>query len=734
MPPRLARIAFALAALTAFAAVAPGQLYTYPFQNPDLSLEQRVANILSLLTLDEKIAVFANPAVQRLGIPAFGSSEGIHQAVIRGGMRGGQSVTTTSFAQVYGTGETWDPALIQRAGAVEGYEARYVTQSDRYKRPVLVQWGPTSDLARDPRWGRNDESYGEDAFLTGTTATAFARGIQGEDPRYWQAAALLKHFFANSNETTRGWSLSNFDARLMREYYSVPFRMVFLGAGARSYMASYNAWNGIPMTVHPVLKEVVSKEWGADWIVSSDAGAMGNIVKLHKYLKTDQEATVAAIKVGVNQFLGGGGAASIKQAIADKQLSEADIDAAIQGKFKTIIKLGLLDPPASVPYSRIGAAGEPEPWNTERHRGVARDVARESVVLLKNANSLLPIDRKAVKSIAVVGPLAGEVLFDLYSGVTPYAASVLQGVKDKVGAGVAVNYAPDNANNAAVNAATASDLAIVVVGNHPTCGSDLKNLGAIFNQDSSTKECPVPGEGREGRDRVSIDLPGEELVKQVFAANPKTVVVLISSFPYAINWSQANVPAILHITHAAQEQGTAVADVLFGDYNPGGRLVQTWPKSLDQLPPIEDYDLRKGRTYMYFKGEPLYPFGYGLSYTSFAYSGLKLSAVKMAPGGSVTVSVNVRNTGKRAGDEVVQLYVQYPKSAVARPLKELKGFQRISLKPGETRTVQIPLAAESLAWWNEKRNGWEVEAGPVNILVGASSADIRLRGTINVAN
>jgi beta-glucosidase len=309
----------------------------------------------------------------------------------------------------------------------------------------------------------------------------------------------------------------------------------------------------------------------------------------------------------------------------------------------------------------------------------------------------------------------------------PYAVSVLQGIRDKAGAGITVNSAANNDDGAAVNAARSSDVAVVVVGNHPVCGADLKDVGQIFNpQDSSTKPCSVPGEGREGRDRLSIDLPSEELVRQVYAVNPKTIVVLVSSFPYAINWSQANVPAILHITHAAQEQGAAIADALFGDYNPGGRLVQTWPKSLDQLPQIEDYDLRHGRTYLYFRGEPLYPFGYGLSYTTFAYSSLRLSSPNISKNGAINVSVQVKNAGKRAGEEVIQLYVRYPKSAVERPLKELKGFQRVRLAAGEAKTVRIPLNAASLAWWNEAQRGWEVESGPVEIMIGSSSAEIAL--------
>jgi beta-glucosidase len=761
-------------ALCAYATRA--QQYQYPFQNPSLPLEQRVDNILSLMTQEEKIAALGSPAVTRLGIPAYGTSEGIHQVVLRGrgampgpgaipqpgaappaggnppagapagappagapgGARGAvPGIPTTSFAQVYGMGETWDPALIRRAGAVQGYEARYATQSDKYKRNTLMLMGPTSDLARDPRWGRTDESYGEDPFLTGTMAVAFAKGIQGDDPKYWQAAALLKHLFANSNETTRAFSSSDFDERLMREYYSVPFRMAFLEAGAKSFMAAYNAWNGIPMIVHPVLRDVVAREWGAGWVISPDAGAMGHVVNLHKYYKTPLEANVAALKVGVGNLGGGmmGGRGGVptselmKQALSQNLITEADLDAALRGKYKTIIKLGLLDPPETVPYSKIGAAGEPEPWNSAKHKAVASEVAHESVVLLKNANRMLPLRKAALKSVAVVGPRAEKVMGDFYSSETPYSIGVLQGIKDKAGSAIAVTFAPNNDNDAAVEAAKRADVVVVVVGNDTFCGG---NGPGGFNQDGSTVPCADKGEGKEGRDREIIDLSQEALVKQVYAANPKTVVVLVSSFPYAINWSQANVPAILHITHTAQDQGSAVADVLFGDYNPAGRTVQTWPKSLDQLPPMLDYDIRHGHTYLYFKGEPLYAFGYGLSYTTFEYSALKLSSPVLASKGTQTVSVDVRNTGKMAGDEVVQLYVQYAKSAVARPIKELKGFERVNLKPGEKKTVQIPLKADTLAWWNEKLKAWELEPGPVNILIGSSSADIRLRAQSTV--
>jgi len=668
----------------------------YPFQNANLPLEQRVDNILSLMTLDEKLACLAtSTAVPRLHIPDAGWSEGLH-GLVRKGDFNQKAVTTTQFPEVIGMASTWDPALIRRAGAVQGYEARYIYQSEKYKSAVLVVWGPNADLARDPRWGRNNESYGEDAFFTGTMAVAFIKGMQGDDPKYWQAASLMKHFLANSNETTRGSSSSDFDEQLLRDYYSAPFRMGFVEGGAKSFMASYNAWNHVPMTVNPILKTLAVKEWGADGIISSDALAVELMVNPRHYYKTNEQALAEAIKAGIGQVLTFFFSIPkvAKQDLADHLLTEADIDAVLRGKFRTVIRLGLLDPPSVVPYSGIGGAGEPEPWTTDKHKGVALDVARESVVLLKNANGFLPLDKDAIKSIAVVGPRAGEVSIDLYGGRPQYAITPLQGIREKVAPGATVNYTADNADDT-VKAARSSDVAVVVVGNQPICGAT--NIMAIFNMDVSSKPCADPGEGREGRDRESLDLAQEELIKQVYAANPKTVVVLVSSFPYAINWTQQNVPAILHIAHAAQEQGTAIADVLFGGYNPAGRLNQTWPKSLDQLPPMMDYDIRHGRTYTYFKGEPLYPFGYGLSYTSFQYSHLRFH--------TGAVRVDVTNTGTRPGDEVVQLYVRRAE------LKQLRGFQRISLKPHEKLTVEMPLKKEP----------------GTRIVVGGSSADERLQ-------
>ena len=703
----------------------------HPFNDPALPMEKRIDNLLSLMTVDEKIdCLGTRTGVPRLGVMSFGSSEGIHGVVQREARGKRLPITTTEFPQPPGMGESWDPALVRQAGSVEGYEARFITQTAKYDRQILMLWGPQSDLARDPRWGRSEEVYGEDPFFNGTMAVAFIKGLQGDDPKYWQSAALFKHFLANSWEDHRNTSSSDFDQRLFWEYYSVPFRMGFVDGGAKGVMASYNAWNGTPMAVNPILKSIVRDQWGVD-VISSDGGAVKLLVDPRHLFPNQEAAVVACLKAGINQFLDKY-QDETKAALKDGSITEADIDAVLRPKFRVTIRLGLLDPPEMVPYSKI--KDSPEPWNSDRDRGVSKQMALESVVLLKNEKAFLPLKKDSIKSIAVIGPLADSIHWDWYGGTPPYAVTPLQGIKDEVGPGVKVTYAADEIGNAAVNAAKSSDVAVVVVGNDPTCGPDMAHdwFSTAAEGGGVTLPCTVPSDGREGRDRESIDLAQEQLVKQVYAVNPKTVVILVSSFPIAINWTQANVPAILHMAHASQDEGTALAKVLFGDYNPGGHLVVTWPKSIDQLPPMKDYNIRDGRTYMYFKGEPLYPFGYGLSYTSFKYNNLRTSSSELAKDGTVTVSVDVSNTGSMAGDEVVQLYVKHLHSKVERPGEELKGFQRVTIQPSETKTVEIPLKASTLAWWDEKLPGFRVETEPISVMVGNSSTGIQLATKVRV--
>ncbi|HEY1221045.1 MAG TPA: glycoside hydrolase family 3 C-terminal domain-containing protein [Bryobacteraceae bacterium] len=708
-----------LCLLAAWGAVSASAQYQYPFQNPDLSIEQRVRNIVSLMTLDEKVSCLGtDPSVPRLGIHGTRHVEGLHGLALGGPGGWGRPtpIPTTQFAQAIGMGETWDPDLVRKAGGVEGYETRYIYQSEKTHRGGLVVRAPNADLGRDPRWGRTEECFGEDAFFNGTMVVAMVKGLQGDDPKYWLTASLMKHFLANSNEDGRGGSSSNFDERLLREYYSVPFRMGVMEGGSRAYMAAYNAINGIPATANPILRDITVKEWGQDGIICTDAGALGGMVYAHKYYADVPHAAAGAVKAGINQFLDGIFGKAVHEALKQDLLTEPEIDAVLKNEFRVMIKLGMLDPPERVAYTKI--KGDEDAWKLSDHKAVAKQVALESVVLLKNAGGLLPLDRNTVKSVAVIGPRANDVALDWYSGTPPYTITPLDGIKAKAGA-VKVNYAANNDDDAAVQAARQSDVAIVFVGNHPTC-------------DAGWAKCPTPSDGKEAMDRKWIDLEQEALAKQVYAATPKTVVVLVSSFPFAINWTEQNVPAILHITHNAQEEGSAIAEVLFGDYNPGGRLVQTFPRSLDQVPAKMDYNIRHGRTYMYFQGSPLYPFGYGLSYTTFRYSNLRTSATALRAGGEIAVSVDVTNTGKRTGDEVVQLYVKHLNSTVERPIKEVKGFRRVALMPGQTRTVTLPLKAETLAYWDMARQRWEVEADKVSLMLGSSSADVKLDKTIAV--
>ena len=717
------RLGIAFCALLSTVAAAQ----TYPFRNPDLPTEQRIGNLLSLMTADEKIdALSTNSGVARLGVPSFGSSEGIHGLQQRGSEQWQRApIPTTQFPQPPGMGESWDPDLVRQAGGVQGYEARFITQTPAYNRRILMLWGPQADLARDPRWGRSEEVYGEDPWFNGVMATAFAKGMEGDDPKYWQAAPLLKHFLANSNENDRTRTSSDFDDRLFWEYYSVPFRMAFQDAGASGVMASYNAWNGVPMAVHPVLRDVVIGQWHVD-VVSSDGGAIKTLVKDHKRYPNQKEAAVAALKAGINQYLDIY-KDELREALKEGTITQADLDEALRRKFRTTIKLGLLDPAERVPYASI--QGGTPPWEGEKHRAVSRRLALESIVLLKNNPGALPIAKAGLKSIAVIGPLADSVHWDWYGGLPPHAITPLQGIRTAVGPNVKVNYAADDKDGAAVAAAKVSDVAVVVVGNDPTCGPNMAHDWT----DNGTKPCADPGDGREGRDRETLTLAQEELVRKVLAANPRTAMVLVSSFPYTINWSQDHVPAILHMAHSSQDEGWALAQVLFGNYNPGGHTVVTWPASMEQLPPMMDYDIRHGRTYMYFKGKPLYPFGHGLSYTSFRFANLRTEKpVLAARDGAVTVSVDVTNTGKIAGDALPQLYVRHIRSKVARPAIQLAGFQRVQLAPGQTKTVRIPLKATQLAYWNAASKAMTVEPEPIELQIGASSADIRLRRAIEV--
>jgi beta-glucosidase len=692
-------------------------------------VEARITDLLGRMTLEEKVDAFStDPTVPRLGVVGTGHVEGLHGLALGGpghweGHAGRGYLTvipTTTFPQSRGLGQTWDPALLTRAAAQEAYETRYAF--GKYHRGGLVVRAPNADLSRDPRWGRSEESYGEDPFLVGTLATAYTRGLQGEG-KYWTTASLLKHFLANSNENLRTSSSSDFDERLFQEYYSVPFRMAIEEGHANAFMTAYNSWNGTPMIENPVLRDVVMKVWGEDGIICTDGGALKLLVTDHKAFKTMPEAVAATVHAGINQYLDDYKPA-MEEALKEGLLTEADLDRNLRGVFRVMIRLGMLDPAGMVPQSQIGVedgAGTrlgKDPWWTPEAKALARRVTDESIVLLKNQGKTLPLDAGRLKSIAVVGPHADEVLLDWYSGTPPFAVTPVEGIRARVGAGVAVTYDKGEDLAAVTGLAKRVDAVVVVIGNHPTCGAGWE-------------QCPVVSDGKEAVDRKSLALAQEEIAKAALAGNPKTVVVLQASFPYTTNWTEEHVPAILEMTHGSEEQGDGLADVLFGDYNPAGRLTQTWVRDEADLPVMMDYDVRDGRTYLYAKKKPLYAFGYGLSYTSFAYSHLRVAST-LKEGETAMVSVEVKNTGARAGDEVVQMYVSHEGSKVGRPVKELKGFARVSLQAGEVKTVMLPLAAKDLAYWDEGRKGFVVEGDRVVVKVGGSSDALPVEEVVQV--
>jgi len=728
-------LAFAFVAITCIAFI-PSKLSLAQekllFRDAALPAEKRVTDLLSRLTLDEKITLMSGaPTVPRLGLVFTGQVEGLHGLALGGpagwGGKGKTPQPTTTFPQERGLGNTWDTALMQKIGALEGYEARYYYQRVEDHRGGLVVRAPNVDLARDPRWGRSEESMGEDPYLVGAMSVAFQHGLQGSDPNHWLAASLMKHFLANENEDTRDSSSSDFSERLFREYYSVPFRMGFEQGGSRGVMAAYNSWNGTPMMIHPILKNIMIKEWGNDGIICTDGGALGLLITAHKTFPDKEHGAAAAVKAGINYFLDTY-KEDLAKALEDGLVTEADMDASLRGWLRVLVKLGEFDsvdsqPAASDPYGKIGReTNVTAPWKRESSEQLVRLATDESIVLLKNERNTLPLGAAKLKTVAVIGPWADEVLLDWYSGTPPYTITPLQGIREALGPGVKVLSNRGDDPHAAAALAGTADVAIVVVGNHPYCNA------------TRWKQCDTPSNGREAVDRKTIVLEQEDLVKQVFAANPHTVEVLISSFPYAINWSQQNLPAIVHLTQNSQELGHGLADVLFGKYSPAGRLVQTWPTGDDQLLPIMDYDLTHGRTYLYDKRKPLYPFGFGLSYTEFEYQNLQAETKSVAGNGEIHLKVRTRNVGKRSSDEVVQLYVQHLGSSVPRPRLELKGFKRVHIEPGSVAETQFTVKARDLAFWDTERHRWKVEKEPIRLLAGGSSDKLPVQTEVQISN
>lgn len=688
------------------------------FNDPAINEEQRLDDLIARMTLDEKVdALGNNTQVPRLGIQASGSVEGLHGIVLGGPTYGDRANTpTTGFPQAYGLGETWDTDLLHRVATYISTENRYLFQNAKYRKSGLIMWTPNVDLGRDPRWGRTEECYGEDAFLTSRLAVAFIKGIQGDHPKYWRNASLMKHFLSNSNEYGRTFSSSNYSDKLFREYYAYPFYKGVTEGGSQALMTAYNAYNGTPCIMHPVLRNIVMKEWGLNGTLLTDGGAFRLLLSDHKRFDNDRAAAAAAcIKAGITKFLDEYKDA-VYEALHRKLISVEDIEKAIRGNLRISLKLGLLDHTEDNPYAAIGVTDTVVPWSKPETKALVREATLKSVVLLKNKDHLLPLDRHKIKKIAVIGQRATEVLQDWYAGKPFYTVNVLDAIREEAGNDIEVRYVKTNRMDSARTVAAWADVAIVCVGNHPTCNAGWE-------------QAPVISEGKEAVDRQSLQLDQEDLLLQVAQTNPNTIGVLISSFPYAINRANQTVPALLHLTQCSQELGHAVSDVIFGHYNPAGRLTQTWVKNITDLPHMMNYDITHGRTYMYFKEKPLYPFGYGLSYTRFNYSRTTLNDRVIERGDTLRICFNLKNSGDMDGDEVVQLYVSARKHTDKDPIKQLKAFQRISLRKGETKKVELTVPYTELQVWDEKQNRFILPDKEMTLEIGASSSDIRLRTT-----
>ena len=690
----------------------------FSFHNLSLPDSVRVEIVLNQLTLDEKISLLGTDlAIERLGVGHCGLVEGLHGLELGGpgSERPEFHRPTTIFPQAYGMGESWDTTLVRRAAEQAATEARYYTQHPASKRKSLVQLAPNADLARDPRWGRTEESFGEDPRLTAAMTVATVRGLQGGDKRYWRVASLMKHFLANSNEFGRDSSDSRFDERLFRDYYAYPFYKGITEGGSRAFMAAYNSWNGIPMAMHPCLDSIARREWGQNGIICTDGGALGLMIDAHKQFGTRPEGAAAIVKAGTGMFLDRY-RDDVAAALESGLLSEADIDHAIRGNIYVALKLGLLDAPDTPnPYKTIGCdTTATPPHATEYARALAREAVGRTAVLLKNDGALLPLKLDGVRKVALIGPYADNIVQDWYCGQAPYGVTLRQALAEELAPlGIELLFATDNRMDSAVMAAREADVAIVCTGNHP------------YGTRPDWKFCPVASDGREAADRRALNLPDADMVRQIVRANPRTVLVLVSSFPYALGKVAEEVPAILHTTHCAQEQGHGLADVLTGRVNPAGRTTQTWPADILDLPPMMDYDIRNGHTYMYATATPLYPFGYGLSYTTFDYSDLKVST----RGDTLRARLRLTNTGRRDGDEVVQLYMR---PHAGGPYK-LRTFARVAVPAGQSREVELVLPLADAGDWREDTGDYRLAPGTrADIAVGASSADLRLHTTVRI--
>jgi beta-glucosidase len=693
----------------------------------------RVNDLVRRLSLAEKVQQMRNaaPAIPRLGIPAYDYwSECLH-GVARAG-------TATVFPQAIGMAATWDAPLLQQAADVIATEARakhndYVSQHDgdsaRYY--SLTFWTPNINLFRDPRWGRGQETYGEDPFLTARLGVAFIHGLQGDDPKYVKAMACAKHFAVHSGpETARHTFDVKPSERDFHETYLPQFEAAVREGHVGAVMGAYNSVYGTPACASPLLlTELLRQQWGFNGHVVSDCGAIYDICANHKFTATPEEAAAAAVKSG-DDLCCGTDYNSLVRAVKDGLISEKEIDTAVSRVLEARFRLGLFDPPETVPYAQIPITQN----DTPAHEALALKMARESIVLLKN-DSLLPLDRTKIKRIAVIGTNANSVavLLGNYNGTPARPVTILDGIKSVAGTNVQVVYEPacplalgrEGAGRPdaqtwtrAIAAAWMSDVIIYVGGISPQLeGEEMK----------------VDYDGFSGGDLTEIELPPvqNELLKALQATGKPVVFVNCSGSAIAMPWAATNLPAILQAWYPGEQGGRAVADVLFGDVNPAGRLPVTFYHATADLPAFDNYSM-SNRTYRYFNNRANFAFGHGLSYTRFDYNSPKLNGTNFAAGDTIKLTFSLLNAGVWDGDEVAQVYFRHMNSARPQPRLALCGFVRIHLQASQGGIITMDIPVERFRSWDPAKKQYVVERGNYELLVGAASDDIRLRVPLKV--
>ena len=703
------------------------------YTDPDKPMDARIDDLISRMSLAEKAGQLVNAAVAipRLNIPAYNYwSECLH-----GVARNGHA---TVFPQAIGMASTWDQPLIYQIGLVIADEARakyYQALRDGEggrDNHGLNFWAPNINIFRDPRWGRGQETYGEDPFLTSRIAIGFITGIQQTKDGYLEAMACAKHFAVHSGpEPTRHTANVDATPRDLHETYLPAFQAAVEDAHVGAVMAAYNAVDGVPCPASKfLLTDTLRKTWGFQGHVVSDCGAVGDISGGHHYVKGGPAAAAAAINAGCDLECGGT-YRNLPQAVAQGLTTEAAVNQALHRVLEIRFRLGLFDPPAKVPFSDIPMT---EVESTE-HLALDLKTARESMVLLKN-NGILPLDVAKLKSIAVLGANAQARLNGNYNGDPTHTVTLLEGIQAAVGPGVTVDFAkgaplvedPKHPRDQvspgdfqkAIDMAAKDDVIIYIGG-----------LNSGLEGEESSLVIPGFSHG----DRTSIELPDvqEKLLKALQATGKPVIFVNCSGSAIAMPWEAKNLAAILQAWYPGGQGGTAVADVLFGKYNPAGRLPVTFYEKTDDLPDFTDYHMAN-RTYRYFTGKALFPFGFGLSYTTFRYDPASLGSSTVTPKGTVHVEVPVANTGARDGEEVVQVYVKNLNTGKPQPIRSLVGFQRVPIAAGATKKVAFDIPAERFRYWDVTKNAYVVDPGAYQLEIGASSGDIRQSAQVTVAD